>query len=662
VDIAGPIAADGSGAIFEARGPFADADWGGSVSYLVYHARRSVDGWKTSSVFQSSFLPSPGAQYAVTGLSLNLEQAFLSTFEASPPPAPYPNARFYLRSNDSRVVKQVVAFRPSGSPGGADTSSADLSHLVFGALDPLTDDPDELPGAFDAYRVYDYSVADDELRLVSRQPGTNAPFSVPSTIGGIFGNSGSNEGAVSDDGAHIFFTAPRSEFDPDRTIYRRSFGTTTQIASPSRRSEPDPNGRQPRNFELATGDGNRVFFRSVEQLTDNANASGSGVFDGDLYRYDFDADRLIDLSAGTPGSTPAEVRGALGISRSGDRVYFAALGSVTPGDGPGGAADPVEGVPNLYLWEDDGSADGTVRFISALEADPFSANWRWDAAKSSRVSASGRYLVFQSRADLTEYSQNGTNQVYLYDAEANAGSGRLTCVSCGPGLIAPDGDSFVPSYQSTQTGITGGTTGGNLYPITLSEDGSVVFTTRNALVDRDSNGRYDAYLWEGGQPFLLSSGTDSDDSWAFGISLTGSDAFFRTREQLVAQDGDSLVDLYTAHVNGGFAAQQSEPVPSCTGEACKALPVPPPSPKELASVDNQGLGNVKTVNCRRFSSAANRFSSKARRLRRSAARSSRHGHPRRAAQARRRAAKLSKRATRARGKARRCQRNLMGDK
>ena len=163
-----------------------------------------------------------------------------------------------------------------------------------------------------------------------------------------------------------------------------------------------------------------------------------------------DTDRLINLSAGTTGAQPANA-GLVGASDAGDRVYFTATGQVVPGEGTAG--------PKLYLWEDDGSAQGTVRFIATLSAavpggggrfPRDSYNWSWTDTKRAQVSSDGSQLVFQSRATIDGidgYDPGGTAQVYVYDADAAGGSGDFACVSCmGTGAAA--GSALVPTREN----------------------------------------------------------------------------------------------------------------------------------------------------------------------------------------------------------------------
>jgi hypothetical protein len=627
----GPVAVDGDGVAFRSLGAFAGTPFGGSSGGLPYLSTRGQDAWSTRSLhprpLEQVLLRTNDVRAFTPDLSLSILSTGVRLLDH-----PVQNNNYYLQDNSNNALTHLLSFAPTIVYAVA---SDDLQHLVVDPTGaPLTAEPNQ-PGS--ARKVYE--ATGGQVRLVSREPGTNEPFQSASVIGSGLGTL-SSEGAISADGRHIFFTSPFS--GDERTIYRRTDGTTTTLASPSERIFPDPNGIRPKVFQVASKDGSRVFFTSAEQLTDNANSSSpSSVFQGDIYRYDVDADELVNLSAGTPGLTAAEVDGVLGIDHAGDRAYFVATGQVVPGEG-------VAGEPNLYLWEDDGTPQGATRFIATLSGSD-SGNWSWGASKMAQVTPDGTHLVFRSVMNVTGYDSGGVAQIYRYDADADGGDGRLECLSCPPGGAA--GAAVVPTKANTGGAL------GQALPKFVSDDGSrVIFSTPDAILPRDGNGRYDAYLWEDGEVFLISSGASSDLSSAYGMSASGDDVFFRTREQLVPADGDKLIDVYTARVNGGLASQQEQARPDCEGEACKGEARTAPPPTTPSSADNHGVGNVRPLpDCGRFTRAAKRLAKRAKTLRRRAANAS--SEPR-ATLMRRKATRLSKRAKAQRAKARRCtQRN-----
>jgi hypothetical protein len=127
----------------------------------------------------------------------------------------------------------------------------------------------------------------------------------------------------------------------------------------------------------------------------------------------------------------------------------------------------------------------------------------------------------------------------------------------------------------------------------LSDDGRYVFfSTAEALVPEDTNGRFDAYEYDttDGSVHLISSGTDTSDSYFLDASASGHDVYFVTRQQLAGWDTDNAYDLYDARVGGGFP---DPPVlVECRGEACHgpAGAAPPSEPPFSATLS--GAGNL----------------------------------------------------------------------
>jgi hypothetical protein len=81
----------------------------------------------------------------------------------------------------------------------------------------------------------------------------------------------------------------------------------------------------------------------------------------------------------------------------------------------------------------------------------------------------------------------------------------------------------------------------------------------------------------GGCLYLLSTGKDEYPSFFADASANGDDVFIFTREGLVGQDKDELLDVYDVSVGGGIPAQFPVVVPPCEGlDACHGtIPTPP---------------------------------------------------------------------------------------
>jgi hypothetical protein len=127
----------------------------------------------------------------------------------------------------------------------------------------------------------------------------------------------------------------------------------------------------------------------------------------------------------------------------------------------------------------------------------------------------------------------------------------------------------------------------------LADDGRrVFFSSGEALVPQDTNGKVDAYEYDAasGTLHLLSSGADPTDSYFMEASRTGDDVFILTRERLVGWDADGGYDIYDTRVGGGVP----DPVAhiACTVETCRGPVSAPPAPAATQSESAVG-SNVK---------------------------------------------------------------------
>jgi hypothetical protein len=571
-----PAAPDGSAVMFRSRGAIAGQPWGGNTNPSIYISRRTDGQWRTSSL--TPRISPTAANFRIDTSSTDLDTSLFTSGGVLASDLEADLLNVYLLDNPSgSVLGSFGVNRPDESSLILPITTPDLGHVVFASRDVLLGTPG-IPAS--EYSIYEF--VDGALRLVSVQddgtPFQVGTFPAGGNISGAIVNDSSTIGGISDDGRHVFFTTLGFGDPAAGVIYRRSDGETTELATPSQVTPADPLGPQPKSFRKATRDGNRLFFTSAEQLTDDAN-TGPSREARDLYRYDFAADQLVDISA-IDGGPVAEVRGLVDVSDDGGRVYYVANGQVVPGEG-------TPASPNLYLWEDDGTPDGETRFIATLAEDDVASWTVWRGDKQSRVTPDGEHLLFRSSADIPAHDNGDVAQLYLYDADASGGQGALACVSCNPAGDQPLGASTLPANISTATQSWE-------FTRTLSSDGRYVFfDSDDALVPSDNNGKTDAYVWSDGQAQLLSSGTSPDDSHFYNASADGADAFFVTREQLVGQDADHLVDLYVAKVGGGLEGQRTVVPPSCDGDGCQPASGGGDRESGVASDTFRGLGDVE---------------------------------------------------------------------
>jgi hypothetical protein len=481
-------------------------------------------------------------------------------------------------------------------------ASADFTHVVYESSLPLL--PGSTGDSAGNYNVYEWEAG--TLRLASLVPppgdttcGPDGPACVPAASA-VSGRGGSREvytpHVISEDGSHVFFT-DTSE-DPGgaagRLYVRINHSTTVQLNASERTDcadhdpcagapEPDPAGPQPAEWQTASSDGTRAFFVTREQLV-NSDTDDQP----DLYMYDEDAPEGHHLTRiSVDSSTGAGLRGGgvLGISSDGHWVYFLA----------GGGDD-------LYVWH-----DGTTSMIGHLSSIDTDGPNDWNLAPvQSRVTPDGHELLFGSVSETltgqdpghacATYLNQGSGpcqQLYLYNAVKQS----LVCVSCDPS----GGPSTANARLDVRAGQGGALTTWHL-PHALSDDGSeVFFNTRAALVPSDSNGKIDPYEWradgvdgcalERGCLALLSSGTDTSDSYFMDASANGSNVFILTRQQLVGWDIDQNYDLYDARVDGGFPEPPSQS-PACAGDDCQGPAAVAPALLAPGSASISGAGNL----------------------------------------------------------------------
>lgn len=447
-----------------------------------------------------------------------------------------------------------------GSNGGALPTGAlvglsrDAQHVVFQTAGKL------LPadaGRTSGNQVYEY--AGTTLRMV----GVDDGGARLSNCGSAGGSSNTPPGAVSRDGRRIFFMSPATACaGVQPSVYMREDGAGTTKISASRCTRSDCNASAAVRFMGAAADGSVAFLATAQQLTDDDVDSSQ-----DLYRYDVIEDALSRVSVGAPAGANAYTARAY-PSADGSRVYFLARGALVPGHG-------VVGQPNLYRADGDG-----LHFVATLVTGDV-----WPSGGSSsgevQVTASGRYLMFETTAALDAGDTDLVKDVYRYDADSDT----LVRVSGPPG----GGNAAVAASATVGASVAVNA------PRAISADGEhVFFATAEQLLPEDGNGLIDVYEWSEGNLGLVSSGAATAPVTFVGVGADGT-AFFSTAESLVAADSDGGdYDLYAARVGGGFP-DPPPPPPDCIGAACS----PPPAgrlsrtdPASLTAVDRRPAGRI----------------------------------------------------------------------
>ena len=617
-------AVDGSAVEFASLTPFGDA-LGNSV-ITEYVGVRAASGWAVHSVTPpQEALTFPEAVNLRLGYR-NVMASDLSkgVFLAKSPLTDTPNVahvrNLYLRDDlrspgagSYRLLTDATALQSAGGGQPYDAAaSADLSHVIFESSRNLT--AEAVAAGLDPTVPKLYVWIGGDLHLAGILPADEGGGpAAASQAGAGATNTEFTDRTISQDGSRIVFTAPPfGDSGRAGALYLRDDqgtqavgdDTSVRINAPERTDcaddpvgcsgapAPDPAGQQPARFWTASTNEAQVFFTTAEQLTNDDHDSTT-----DLYRWTLEAPAGEHLTRLSVDNEPADgdgadVTGVIGSSEDGEYVYFVATGELVNGLPPGAAS-------RIYVWH-----NGTVRQVGKLgdgiEALNIPAsNAGAGLGKWSRVTPDGTHMIFMSQGsdELTGYDHGDTCnalttpqclEVYVYDATANGGAGRLRCASCNPsGARATADAGFVNRFAQGASGTT------PYLSRAISDDGRYVFfTSGERLVLDDVNGKDDAYEYDTttGKVHVLSSGKSTSDSFFMDASADGSNAFIITREQLVAQDNDQSFDLYDVRVNG-FPPTPVRPTVSCTGDGCRAPATAPYTSPTPGSATFHGSGD-----------------------------------------------------------------------
>lgn len=568
--------------------PFSEGE--GAAHANQYLSLRSASGWRTIDLSPAAMSGSYDA------FDAGLTQGVL--FQGQPSltaiaPGEYSNLYAQPTSNVSSLTALIADTPPDRESGGFRAryagASAGMSRVFFEANDALTGETGVAPAAVDPgsekYDLYEWH--EGGLTLVNVLPGNSAV-----ALGAGFGAGKLDSDvphAISANGSVVFWS------DEAGRVYARIDGErTVEVHDPGK-------------YLTASADGSRVL-----------------LSDGCLYALAEES--CEDLTQGDGG-----FKGISGTSEDLSHVYFVDTQVLATNAGAGldGAGEPQHaqtGANNLYSW-----FEGQTTFIATLvrgdvEGGEAVLSPR-PSARTAEASSDGRFLAFQSNSPLTGYDNTGPTcvinnygtyvtgqctEAFVYDSA----SGGLVCASCNPSGSTPIGQTrlsrsfFAPSYMSQ--------------PRYLTDSGRLFFDSQDALSPFDVNhavegpnsgsgasagpsgagaaGAEDVYeyepdgvgscAWGSGCVALISGGQGSQDSNFLAMDASGRDVFFTTRERLVPQDHDELMDVYDAREGGGFPPMEREA--ECLGEACQPAASAPLTPS-LASMSFEGAGNLKAT-------------------------------------------------------------------
>ncbi|MBF6619025.1 MAG: hypothetical protein ITG02_02200 [Patulibacter sp.] len=563
------------GVIMQSLGPFADVQ--NNPGPTFYRARRGATGWETLGM-----QPRPNADQIPSSLNTPSFVAADARLDALIEITNYPFVPGAFRpGGDAANVYRVgphgavdwlsgEVLAPNGELRDADTAaiSQDGQRLL-------------LMGSSGNNQRRLYVRDGDRTVEIGFGPG-NAPLPGARPAGEA-NRPLRAETAMSDDGQTVAFNPTNATGSAQTPLYLRRDAlrpnASTVVVNRSRRTG-DPAGTvcaSADRFFGMTRDGGEILLACGSPLTDDAPATGSGV-----YRYDVATDQL-EYQGTVPGTMTE-----LGVAPDLGRIYFLVTSS---------------GTNSLLVFE-----DGQVREIAT---DVGSVNV---GNGTAALSPDGERFAFKSATGVD--GSYGGQQMYVYDATKGT-DGTLTCVSCRPGASSGGTATFGTRDTASPAPANSARTS------SFSADGRFYFMSTAALTPEAPEGPASVYEFHEGQVRLMAAGTDEGDARFVGVSPQGTDVFVITRQSLLPQDDDAPVpDLYTLRRGGGFPPDPvcvdcTPPAPVDLGGERPGIvpgsllpvpptrgPVPPPAPPKGPStpkpkvVSRRGTGSTVRVRVR----------------------------------------------------------------
>jgi hypothetical protein len=600
--------------------------------FTPYAFHRAGGGWTTAPLLTSTAaLQRPGQTISKVLFRHRDETSGQTLWEVFYVPSGgmgYAQDFFYIEKADGSVVELGPVHPGPIAPNNSGTGSSPQAVAVspgMGRLVFKSESEELLPReawAGDTTvkgspSLYEYTTGESrEPRLVGVRNQymlrSNTEAELISSCGTSLGaNTGEKQGALSQDGRTVIFTADRGQGSacagpPVNQIYARIDGArTVAISEPSHEDCRECNtttGLDDALYRGASADGTRIYFTTSQELLPGAKGSN-------LYVYDFGKGAGQRVSLISTGASEPSVQGVLRISQDGSHVYFVATGALTGANAE--ARAPVVGSSNLYVFRQDSRVPaGRLTFIATL-AQGDSSDWgEGDFQRPAAVTPSGDYLVFTSSADLTSDDTSSQRQLFAYDAQAQS----LVRISVGQrspsyaGGYHENGNTTnevdqvtvaTPSYAELGN-ATGQATR------TMSDDGhDIFFETPLALTPQAADnlkaGRACSYGVESeageclfgetpvymqnvyeyrwstrmsdGNVYLIADGRapsmfyEGARTPLLGTDRSGANVFFLSTQALVPQHADSQMTVYDAREGGGF----EEPVTAagCSATSCE---------------------------------------------------------------------------------------------
>jgi len=373
--------------------------------------------------------------------------------------------------------------------------------------------------------------------------------------------------------------------------------------------------------------------------------------------------RYSEIPGNRGGNNARDVGSDSFVAAASGDIYFLSPEQL---DGPDNG---LPGSVNLYVYR-----NGSPQFVTIIDDEPACIHTMGRGLDGEekventycgetsiarmQVTPSGSHAAFLSTSRLTAYDNQGTTQMYRYQAETK----DMICVSC-----PPSGDPPVVHFRRIVQGSMNGRY--------LTDDGRVFFSTWDALVSRDTNDGVDVYEYVDGRPQLITQGTGRSSKircdacglsgfgqpGLLGVSANGAEVYFSTYDVLVPQDRNGgALKVYVARTNGGFPFKPA-PAKCAAADECHgpgSLSPPPIAPGTSSPLG--GTGNMPADSrCTKLSKQAARAMKRGKRQQRKAKRTPGSKQAKRQL---RRASVTKKQGKRLRKRARSCRRANGGNR
>jgi Tol biopolymer transport system component len=348
--------------------------------------------------------------------------------------------RASLRSNGTEV----------NTPDGSEHASisADGRFVAFTSDAAFT--AGDQNGALDVY-VHDF------------QKGTTRRMSI--TSGGQQVMADSEEAAISATGRYVAFqsegalTAGDTNGVTDVFVRDRVAGKTRRASLRSGLAQPTEDSTDP----AISGNGRYVAFATSDsEMTSEPDYGTFPLLDSDVFVRDMTnkTTRRVSLTSGENEADPNSQIGSRdpAISAKGNFVTFVSPGRFVPAD--------ANGFEDVYIRSLNG---GTTRLVSVKSNEDL-GNDDSGVAYHAPLSNNGRYVAFESLADLAATDGDGFRDVYMRDRTA----GTTTRIS-----LKANGGEVPANHQE---------------PAITADGRFVAFASLGAFTANDSGNDFDAFL------------------------------------------------------------------------------------------------------------------------------------------------------------------------